>query len=571
MPSKRRSVSVSAFVAASVALTTLVVIACSSDRDQGAFTPPDAGGEAAPPPSLGADAEARPGETQDPVTCAEAETSKSYVGCDYWPTVTPNTVWSIFDFAVVVANTGAKQADVTVTGRGGFSASVSVPPNELRRIYLPWISELKGKDANACSNDNPTLEGSVIVPEGAYHLVSSSPVIVYQFNAIQYQGAGDGAPQSNGSPKDWSQCPGNTCTNGDGGATPLACLSYTNDASLLLPSTAMTGNYRVTGYKGYPFTFGYAGASTAITVTATQPNTNVVFTASKTASVLATAAGADAGAPVTGANAGGKVTVVLQNAGDVVEIVSGKGADLSGSLVQADKPVQVIAADPCMSIPQGTPACDHLEETVLPAETLGKQYVIARPTGPDGTPVSHAVRIFGNQNGTVLTYTPNKPFECPAVISAGQVVDCGEVNEDFRVTANFEFGVATFLLGTEKIGGTERLGDPSQTNVASIEQFRSKFVFLAPADYPKLFADITAPEDAELVLDGQPVTAPWEQIPNTPFGLVRVDLTKSGNDGAHQLTAKRPVGVQVAGYGKATSFQYPAGLNLKLIAPPPPL
>src|SRR5215475_14113234 len=31
--------------------------------------------------------------THDPTTCAEAAMSKSYIGCDYWPTVTANAVW----------------------------------------------------------------------------------------------------------------------------------------------------------------------------------------------------------------------------------------------------------------------------------------------------------------------------------------------------------------------------------------------------------------------------------------------------------------------------------------------
>src|SRR5262245_23532676 len=40
----------------------------------------------------------------DPKTCAHAAVAKTYIGCDFWPTVTLNAVWSIFDFAVVVAN-----------------------------------------------------------------------------------------------------------------------------------------------------------------------------------------------------------------------------------------------------------------------------------------------------------------------------------------------------------------------------------------------------------------------------------------------------------------------------------
>ncbi|MER2605396.1 MAG: hypothetical protein ABTQ29_06170, partial [Siculibacillus sp.] len=63
------------------------------------------------------------------------------------------------------------------------------------------------------------------------------PVTVYQFNPLEYQ-AQRGPPG-----KDWSSCPGNQCGT--------ACFSYSNDASLLLPSTALTANYRITGYPSW--------------------------------------------------------------------------------------------------------------------------------------------------------------------------------------------------------------------------------------------------------------------------------------------------------------------------------
>ena len=37
------------------------------------------------------------------------------------------------------------------------------------------------------------------------------------------------------------------------------------------------------------------------------------------------------------------------------------------------------------------------------------------------------------------------------------------------------------------------------------------------------------------------------------------------------LEATQPVGIQVMGYGLATSYQYPGGSNLSSIAPPPPV
>src|SRR5580704_6545339 len=60
------------------------------------------------------------------LTCAQAAASKSYIGCDYWPTVTANSVWSVFDYTVVVANTQSTTAMVTVTGPGGVDQMVTV-------------------------------------------------------------------------------------------------------------------------------------------------------------------------------------------------------------------------------------------------------------------------------------------------------------------------------------------------------------------------------------------------------------------------------------------------------------
>src|SRR6185436_8296973 len=115
---------------------------------------------------------------------------------------------------------------------------------------------------------------TVRAPGGAYHLTASVPVTVYQFNAIEY--AAKGGPPG----KDWSECSGILCsTNG--------CFSFTNDASLLLPSTAMTGNYRVTGMPSWtdsnadpPFNY-----PPYVAITGLSDNTNVTVKLSATASV----------------------------------------------------------------------------------------------------------------------------------------------------------------------------------------------------------------------------------------------------------------------------------------------
>src|SRR5689334_15048074 len=45
------------------------------------------------------------GAGRDPVTCEEAAQFRTYLGCEYFPTILGNVVSPEFDFAVIVANT----------------------------------------------------------------------------------------------------------------------------------------------------------------------------------------------------------------------------------------------------------------------------------------------------------------------------------------------------------------------------------------------------------------------------------------------------------------------------------
>jgi hypothetical protein len=498
--------------------------------------------------------------SDDPKTCAEAAASKSYVGCDYWPTVIANNVWSIFDYAVVVANAGAEAAQVTVTGPGGVDQMQTIAPGALAKIYLPWVKALKGGDADSCGESTP-LSASTLVPGGAYHLVSTVPVIVTQFNALEYKGSG-GPPG-----KSWAACPGSTPCNG---GSPVGCFSFTNDSSLLLPSTALTGNVRVIAYPGETLTGeGQDGGletvqamASTLTITGVTAGTHVKVLLPPTADVLA-------GTGITATPASGELDLTL-GAGDVAQLVTDLGDryDLSGSLVQADQPVQVITGSPCSFVPETAPACDHLEQSVFPAETLGKRYFVTVPTAPGGRPYGHVVRMVGNVDGTTLTYAPGNPGKCPTKLDAGQVADCGIVYTDFEVTGSSEFVVASFQLGGSLVDPVGGLGDPSQSLFASVEQYRVKYVFLSPDDYSENWADIVLPTGTDLWLDGTMIVPAYPETIADGYEVARIGLTPV-NGGAHTLEATHPVGLQVLGYGEYTSYQYPGGLNLALIAPPP--
>jgi hypothetical protein len=487
------------------------------------------------------------GVVEDPKTCADAAAARSYVGCDFWPTVVDNIVWGIFDYAVVVANAGDEPTDVTVTRNGDVAATATVAPNSLGTLYLPWVEELKSTSSIFACAPTSIKTSTVRAAGGAYHLTSTRPVTVYQFNAIEY--AGTGGPAG----KDWSACPGNACPG-------VGCFSYTNDASLLLPSTALTAAYRVTGVPSWTdedFEF-----PPYIAVTGLSDGTSVTVKLSATGSVAG-------GAGVPSAGPGGTVTFSL-DAGDVVELVAGPASDLSGSLVTATAPVQVIAGISCTNMPHDTEACDHVEESVFPAETLGRRYFVTRPTGPHGAAVGHVVRLYGNVDGTQLSYPGGSPGG-PAVINAGEVVDLGVVTQDFEIAGDHELAVASFQVGAGMIDPNlptdQQKGDPAQSLMTATEQFRTKYVFLAPTDYDASFVDVVQPLSATLTLDGAPVAATPTAL-SSGFGVARVELGPEGG-GAHVLTASEPVGIQVVGYGTYTSYQYPGGLNLSTIAPVP--
>jgi hypothetical protein len=506
----------------------------------------------------------------DPTTCAEAVTTKSYIGCDYWPTVTANPVWSVFDFAAVISNPGANPANITISG-GALTAPVTqtVAPGTLVKAGLPWVTALKGPDFDKDTGTMP-LTNSTLAKAGAYHLTSDVPVLVYQFNALEYK-AGTG--------NDLNSVAWSTCPNDKSVGMTVPCDSFSNDASLLLPSTAMTPNYVISGVPGDSTSGTHGmpqGASYAV-ITATADSTTVKIQLSKTASIVASTDGTSV--PATAQNATTPATVTYSlSAGDVLQLVTAEGNnnDLTGSLVEASAPVQLIVGKPCTANPVGgQDSCDHIEAAVLPIETWGKQYIVTAPSGPEANVVEHSVRIYGGTAAVNLTYAP-AVSGAPAMLAAGAVATF-TATTDFSVTGDQPFQVSTEQMSGAVVDPAGLLsangpsGDPSLSFFSAVEQYRLKYLFLAPTDYDSNYVNITAPTGTTFTLDGAAVTTALTTI-GGGYGVLRITLSAGTMSGAHTLIGTQPFGIQIMGYGIATSYQYPGGLDLKVLsAPPPPI
>jgi hypothetical protein len=432
--------------------------------------------------------------------CSLGQLGQSYIGCDYWPTITSNNLLvGNFNFAVAVSNTTSSPATVTITRGANTVSSVSIDPNSVQVVKLPWVSELKDP------------YNSAIVAGGAYRLRSTQPVTVYQFNPLEYTNGGD--------------------------------FSFTNDASLLLPATAWTGTYNVVSWPQWG---GYPGF---YAITASENGTTVSIAAPPGASSNLVQGG------VSGLQASGSGTVML-NAGDVAQVLSASG-DLTGSLIMADKPIQVIGGHQCTNVPLSIPYCDHLEESILPYETLSNAYIVTAPLINASTTKVRVIRILATKPNTTLAYDPPQGGLAPSIGQAGQFIEVANSNADFAITANEPVVVMEYMEGQDAGGGT---GDPAMAIAIGKEQFRTSYLFHAPTNYEYSFANVVCPTGTNAQLDGATLGG-FIGVGGSGFSVARVQLSNAGN-GNHNLSSDNACGISVYGYGQYTSYWYPGGSDL---------
>ena len=472
--------------------------------------------------------------------CSPATLGASYVGCDYYPTVTPNPVFSGFHFAVAVANSGDTEASVLVTRGSQTIVQRAVPAGELRMIQLPWVSELKGGDQDACQQP-PPAGATRLVPSGAYRLRSDRPVSVYQFSPLEYElsPVPDGCPLR-------AQCPGSPARN-------EGCLSFSNDASLLLPSNVLTGSYAV---LSWPST--RAGQS-FVSIVGTTADTQVDIQAPARV------------APGAGVSETGTGQVLL-GAGDVLQIVAEAsttqqfGSDLSGTLISASAPVQVIAGNSCGFVPEATTqACDHLEQAMLPAETLGKDYLVTFPAAP-ASQSPHVVRILPVVADTTLHFDHALPGVGATLqrSPADGPLELRRVLEDFRVTSDKPILVTHYLQGQSSVDSGA--GDPSMAIEVPRAQYRNNYIFSVSRSYDFNFVNIVAQRSGTVLLDGEALPdSAFVAIGATDYRVARYMLPADRE--VFRIEGSAPFGIVVYGYGAFTSYMYPGGLDLKKIAP----
>ena len=501
--------------------------------------------------------------------CAAAVSNKQSVGCEYYATYMEQLHGELNScFAVFVANTWNTPAHIEIE-RGGatlnaatfakipsgtgptltykpFDPAVGIPPHEVVILFLVGNTGNPSSGSAPCPVPAALLNGVMLNGTGkgqSFHITSDVPVVSYEIN-----------PYGGGS-------------------------AAVTGASLLLPTSSWDTNYVAVNVSKQDIS---------------SPSMNIVAMADNTTVKMVPVAAVTGGGGLPAGSANTQLSFSL-NKGQHAQFT--QQAELTGSVIQSDKPIGFMAGQPCMRAPLGTAYCDHGEQMVPPVRALGSEYVGVMYRPRKNEPAIW--RLIGAVDGTTLTYS--SAVGGPAALNRGQVV---EFNTGTPFVVKSQDAAHPFLMFTLMSGsqwtmgqGMDGYGDPDIVLSVPPQQYMPAYVFFADPTYPETNLVVVrakangAFEDVTLDCAGK--LTGWQAVGD--YEWTRADLI-TGNfqgvgacsTGRHEMNSKGPFGLWVWGWGTPltqpggtggiftanVSYGYPAGMNVQpinqVVIPPTP-
>jgi hypothetical protein len=529
--------------------------------------------------------------------CVRAELERSYVGCEFFAVDLDNA--AIDDrnnaasqqFAVAVANPHDVPVDVKVElndaafGEATMSrllTEVTVPPGSLEVFELPR-REVDGSSAGGLNDGTHSALSS-----NAFRIESTHPITAYQFNPLENVNV------------------------------------FSNDASLLLPTSAVGSDYTVIAW---PQTIGHSdNPEDDFDTTSDREDLRAFLTivGTERATQLTVTLGAETGnqarstgvVPLRGSELlvpGDEVKLEL-GPFDVVNLeTQGLNVDFTGTFVSASQPVMVFVGSEASDVPKfGTYAtrqccADHLEEQLFPDSVAGTNFSVARmpprtialaEAARRGEVIDIAiadepewVRVISLADENAITTTLTNPDDSAFTLQKGEH-RLMRADQDFLLDAQYPVAVLQ-ALPSQGVTGIPRQfpgGDPSIIAVPPIQQYRRDYIFLTPDKYAFDFVIITAEAEATVLLDGDDVEdrcsgpvpadgleyeddeAPLRVVyrcqlsfPEITSGPLGKTLPGDQHDGVHTVVSDREIGIVVYGFDRFVSYAYVGGLNLDIL------
>jgi len=319
--------------------------------------------------------------------------------------------------------------------------------------------------------------------------------------------------------------------------------TYSADGYLALPTAGLGTSYYVMSYANtvQPGTTRPKGSEFA--VVATQNSTSVTITPKADGlTKLANIA----------------FTIVL-NSGETYQFANTADADLTGTLVTADKPIAVFSGHGFANVPSGTGWGDYMVEQLPDVSVWGKTH----HTSPFSGRTNYTVRVMSSQNGTTFNVSPSG---LAGTLNAGQYADV-DLSGVGEFISNNPVLVAQFMRGYEDEIAFTKKGDPSMVIVTPVEQAMTDSTFgvhgLAGTTWAYMNIVTETAALANLMLDNVAVnTTLFTPVGGTSiYSVGTIPVTP----GAHTLQGSVPYSALVYDYGiavNAVSYIYPVAAKL---------
>jgi hypothetical protein len=500
------------------------------------------------------------GGTAGAFTCELSAEEPSNLGCEFYA-VDLDLSDGVTDpasgaWAVVLANGGTEPVDVTIEkndapfGQPPSPVAIhqtTIQPDALEEVEMPT------REVDCAAVPGDWNSPGTCLSRNAFRIVSTAPIVVYQFNNVIH--------------------------------------GWSTDASLLLPTSSLGTKYRVTGWPvahSFPSPGAFVQRS-YVTVVGTAPGTSVTVEPSWRIK------GND---PVPATAAGDTLTMTL-GPFDVLNLESDDStlqeclsttppycADLTGTAVDADQPVVVFSGteQSGVGVPEGAPlppgwndtkgCCNqHLEEQLMPVESYGKNFIVTRsPIRSDPQFTSweepDVLRFVGAAAAAEVHTNLPAPLDS-FTLQPGEVRDTWS-QKDIIVSASEPIVVAQFLIGEDYVEPTPK-GDPSFTIFPPIEQARSDYVFLSPSAWKENWVVIATETITQVTIDGAVPTNCTAHLAGNLEGKDYEARRCPLAAGAHRLKGDGPFQIMAYGYSDADAYSFAGGANIKKIYAPPPL
>ncbi|NVB42957.1 IgGFc-binding protein [Pseudenhygromyxa sp. WMMC2535] len=485
--------------------------------------------------------------------CEAMVNNKSSIGCEYYATEMDNDSGDDTCFAAYVANTwndnlhigleyDGQALDIEAFTRvplgfgpsltlAGYDADAGLAPGEVAVLLLNGPGP--GGSGVPCPIDPAIAQDTRIVGTGkgkSFRITTDLPAVAYQINPY---GAGVGAAVAG--------------------------------ASLLIPTSAWDTNYVAADAYQYDL----AGRNPSLNIVAAEDGTTVTIN------------------PIVAVQSGGGLP--SGTAGTAFEFTLDAGehaqysqpAELTGSVIEADKNIGLMAGHSGLRVPVGVFYADHGEQMIPPVRALGSEYVgvMHKPRGGEGA----VWRLVGVADETSLTWTPE--VGGPATLQQGEVVEFVTADA-FVVTSQDEehpFMLHTYMSGSQWDPiGLNGYGDADFVISVPPAQYLSSYVFYTDPSYPdSSLVIIRAKQDGQFwpvdldcygPLDGWQAVGDYEWTRTT---LISGNYEAVGecSTGVHQIDSDAPFGLWVWGWGtpetqeytQNRSYGYPGGMNIRPI------